>query len=135
MTFGEAIAARTIYAECRNEPLEGQFAVANVIWNRLNSGRWGKTLGQVCLAPVQFSCWLSKDPQRDLIAGLRDDDPALLRCLSVLHMARLVPDRAIRPEYQATHYHGSYMNPFPGWALQGKRLGQIGLHIFYNEVP
>lgn len=41
--------------ESGSESYEGQLAVANVILNRLQSGRWGSTVTDVIYAPYQFS--------------------------------------------------------------------------------
>ena len=51
---------KTVWAEARGEPKEGQLAVAHVIWNRAkaNKERWGgNSIAGVCRAPKQFSCW------------------------------------------------------------------------------
>lgn len=69
------------------------------------------------------------------MAALRDDDPVLSRCRSILMYAAIQPPEERRPEYDCTHYHGDYMQTFPKWALQGTKLGHIGRHIFYNKVP
>ena len=45
---------RVVYGETRGEPDEGQQAVAAVIGNRLNSRRYGRTVGEVINAPGQF---------------------------------------------------------------------------------
>ena len=37
------VIALTLYGEARGEGVEGRIAVANVIRNRLTSGRWGET--------------------------------------------------------------------------------------------
>lgn len=41
--------------ESGSESYEGQLAVANVILNRLQNGRWGSTITDVIYAPYQFS--------------------------------------------------------------------------------
>lgn len=46
----------TLWAECRDQPVEGQIAVASVIRNRVGK-RFGSSYRAVCLAPKQFSCW------------------------------------------------------------------------------
>ncbi len=54
------IVAQTLYGECRGEPLEGQYAVAHVIFNRYihaGAGSSRITLTDICKAPDQFSCW------------------------------------------------------------------------------
>jgi len=55
------IVQQTIYAEARGEPLEGQKAVAWVIYNRAKKGvsYFGKTMQDVCLKPYQFECWFA----------------------------------------------------------------------------
>ena len=52
--------AAITYCEAGVEPYEGQLAVANVVLNRLKSGRYGSTLEDVIYAPYQFTgCQLS----------------------------------------------------------------------------
>lgn len=63
--------AKTIWAEARGEPLEGQIAVANVILNRARQGGWwGDDVVKVCRKPKQFSCWNNGDPNRAKMNGL-----------------------------------------------------------------
>ena len=47
--------AAVMTLECGSESYEGQLAVANVILNRLQSGRWGSTISDVVYAPRQFT--------------------------------------------------------------------------------
>jgi hypothetical protein len=51
---------RTIIGEAAAEPFVGQQAVANVVLNRLNSGRYGDSLEDVILAPKQFEPWSTR---------------------------------------------------------------------------
>lgn len=44
-----------VYAESGGESYEGQLAVANVVLNRLQSGKWGSTVSDVIYAPGQFT--------------------------------------------------------------------------------
>jgi spore germination cell wall hydrolase CwlJ-like protein len=44
-----------VYAESGGESYEGQLAVANVVLNRLQSGKWGSTISDVVYAKNQFS--------------------------------------------------------------------------------
>lgn len=46
--------AKLLYHEARGESLECQKAVVSVIINRLNSGKWGKTIKDVIYAKNQF---------------------------------------------------------------------------------
>lgn len=76
-SFSFQIGVRTLWQEARGEPAEGQRAVAHVLVNRLRSGKWGKTLAEVCLSPLQFSGWNARDPNRMAAARVPDNDPLL----------------------------------------------------------
>ena len=47
----------TIYGEARGQNYQSKVAVAWVIRNRLNTGRWGDTYKSVVTARLQFTCW------------------------------------------------------------------------------
>ncbi len=47
--------AATVYLEARSEPARGQLAVAEVALDRLDMGRYGKTICDVVTAPRQFA--------------------------------------------------------------------------------
>lgn len=47
--------ARVVYAESQGEPMEGKIAVACVVLNRFESGRFGKTVRRVVFARHQFA--------------------------------------------------------------------------------
>ena len=47
--------ARLVYREANTESFECQMAVASVVINRWQDGRWGQTLGEVVYSPDQFS--------------------------------------------------------------------------------
>ena len=67
------IFAKTLYGEARGESLAGIEAVANVILNRHKMALhqhhtwWGKTIPEICLKPMQFSCWNPMDPNFKLL--------------------------------------------------------------------
>lgn len=44
-----------VYAEAGGEPYEGKLATANVVLNRLSSGKYGNTISDVINAPGQFA--------------------------------------------------------------------------------
>lgn len=130
--FPYQIAARTMWAECRGEPLDGQSAVAHVLINRLKSGRWGKTLATVCVAPLQFSCWNASDPQRLRMVAMDDDDAALLQMFGILRNA----ERAEKdPTGGAMFYYSDSMIVPPKWAQGMHFVTKIGHHQFYREKP
>ncbi len=47
--------AATVYLEARSQPTRGQLAVAEVALDRLEMGRYGKTVCEVVTAPYQFA--------------------------------------------------------------------------------
>ncbi len=47
--------ARTIWAEARGESTQGQLAVAEVVLNRLATGKWGSTVKAVVTSKSQFA--------------------------------------------------------------------------------
>lgn len=132
-------AARTLAQEARGEPLEGQQAVAQVLLNRIKDGRWGKTLGSVCLWRAQFSGWYSPrnangkvylDPNFAYACDLLDDDPMITHMLGVLQTVMNSPND---PTDGATHY----FNPslvHPPWAAGATPCGQFGNQVFFKGV-
>jgi len=51
----KAYIARVVYAEARGEPFEGKVAVAAVVLNRFESGKFGRTVKRVVFARNQFA--------------------------------------------------------------------------------
>ncbi|MGO4828868.1 cell wall hydrolase, partial [Cupriavidus sp. 2KB_15] len=55
--------AMTLYGEARGQNYTSKVAVAWIIRNRLEAGRWGDTYKSVVTAEYQFTCWNEKiDP-------------------------------------------------------------------------
>jgi len=49
--------ALAVYFESRGEPIEGQYAVASVVWNRRNDPRWPNHTCEVVAEKGQFESW------------------------------------------------------------------------------
>jgi spore germination cell wall hydrolase CwlJ-like protein len=128
------ICARTIYGEARGEfKANGPaalIAIANVIRNRYQrSGKYGKTIAEVCLKPRQFSCWNEGDPNRLLIQEQHlATDPHFNICLMVARkvIEGLWPDLTRGSD----HYHTTSCLPY--WARSGKVHLRLGNHVFYK---
>lgn len=122
-------AIRTILGEAANEPDEGQAAVAAVILNRLNSGKWGKSIPEVVTARHQFEPW-STQQGRSRMFGYTPDSQPYQRASAALDAALGGND----PTKGATHFFSPTAQAAlgrqpPSWA-QGE--GQpIGRHTFY----
>ena len=115
--------AIAIYYEARNQPVEGQIAVAEVILNRVDSERYPDDVCGVVWQRKQFSFTHDgrvENPRHEvwfdihLLAEniLEDPDVYLLG-------------------HGATHYHATYVDPY--WSDKLEVVGQIGDHIFYVE--
>ena len=121
------ILAKTIWAEARGEPLEGQIAVANVILNRARQGGWwGDDIAEVCCKPKQFSCWNKGDPNRARMDGLELQDRAFARAVSVASGAWAGDTTG-----GATHYHTTAIAP--SWAAGHEPSARIGNHVFVTQ--
>ena len=131
----QIILARTLYGEARGESEKGRKAVAAVVINRATIGGWfGKTVEQVCLKRLQFSCWNANDPNRAIIKGKLPGkgDQIFDQCFDIAGRAVLgqLPDETAG----ATHFHADTMRRFPPWAKKANRTAHIGHHIFYRDV-
>lgn len=138
------VLARTIYGEARGEDRLGREMVASVVMNRVrmdlgHDGRpdwWGEGVGEVCMKPFQFSCWLPDDPNRAKMLAVTEADPVFRECLEIARTAISgdLPDRA----GGATHY----LNPrltekiygMPKWAAGRAPVASHGRHDFYRVL-
>lgn len=129
MDWNLGTAARTLWQEARGEPLDGQKAVAHVLVNRLKTGRWGKSLAEVCLWYLQFSGWRDVDPNFGISCRMPDDSTALVQLAGLIEAAQAEPD----PTDGATHYYANTIKP-PAWTLGATFCGKFGNQLFYKNV-
>lgn len=127
-------AIRTVIGEAADQPDEGLAAVGHVIFNRLNSGKFGKNVQEIVLAPNQFEPWTTRAKE------LRGIDPKSPMYQKVGKMVDdIAAGSAVDPTQGATHFlqpdivkaRRTYNAPngLPDWA-QGNSL-RIGAHQFY----
>ncbi|UHC16069.1 cell wall hydrolase [Methylobacterium currus] len=120
---------RTVYGEAGAEGAEGQEAVANVIRNRVLSGRYGGSYQDVITAPRQFSVWNPGDPAGNTARNLSADSEAYRRIGEIVDKVSLA--EAADPTRGATNYY----NPRAADPAWGRTLGNvtdIGNHRFGN---
>ncbi len=116
--------AVAIYHEARDQPLDGQLAVASVILNRARvPQRWGAGPCGV-VVPVQFS-FLSAGGHFPPI----DDQEAWAVAVEMAREALLRGPSALVG--QADHYHTPAVSP--AWGDDMRRVIRIGDHIFYDD--
>ena len=113
--------ATGIYYEAKGEPLSGQLAVAEVILNRSQSGRFPDTACGVLKQPGQFS----------FVRGGKLPEPnagstAWRTAVAVAHVAK----RALwdSPADGALFFHARHLAPRWGKA----RVASLGNHVFYR---
>ena len=110
-----------VYYESKGEPLEGQLAVAEVILNRTESGRFPRSVCGVLKQRGQFSFvrggQLPQPPE-----GAR----AWKTALGVAKVAR--GDMWDSRVSKALFFHARHVSP--GW--RRARVGSVGNHIFYR---
>lgn len=118
---------KALYFEARGETVKGEFAVAEVILNRVDSPRYPGTICGVVNQGGNGGCQFSFtcDGYSDRI-----HEPAAYAQAGKI--ARLMLDGAPRSlTLGATHFHTR--NVRPGWANRFARTAAIGAHLFYRQ--
>ena len=113
--------ASAVYYESRGEPLDGQLAVAEVILNRVRSGRFRSTVCDVVKQPSQFSF-----VRRGVIPSAPRESSSWQRAAAIAHIA--MNDLADATGDDSLFFHATYVNP--RWGRP--RIARIGNHIFYR---
>lgn len=115
--------AEAVYFEARSEPVLAQFAVAQVVQNRIQDPRFPAAACEVVHAPAAFSYYWDGKPED--VHNRQAWATAVY--VSALVTWRVVPDLT----GGARHYHKAGTRP--RWA-SGESI-QIGAHVFYAGVP
>ena len=121
--------AEALYFEARGETLRGQFAVAEVILNRVSSPRYPDTVcgvvqdGQSRRGGCQFSYACDGRPEvvTEPLAWERAGKVAQL----------VLAGNTTRLTDGATHFHTVRVRP--NWSQVYPRTAQIGTHVFYRQ--
>lgn len=121
--------SQALYFEARGEKVEGVFAVAEVILNRVDDPRYPSTVCDVVnqgtgeLNRCQFSYTCDGRPETIV------DTRAYIRMGKI---AQVMIDGARRPLTKgATHYHTKSVKP--KWSSAFPRTTTIGYHHFYRQ--
>lgn len=121
--------AQALYHEARGESVKGQFAVAEVILNRVDSHLWPSTVcnvvhqgtGRRLQCQFTFTC----DGHSDRVSEHR----AWQRAGKIAQIMLKGGARVLTGG--ATHYHTRAVNP--RWARKFPRTAEIGTHLFYRH--
>lgn len=121
--------SEALYFEARGETVKGQFAVAEVIMNRVKSSRFPNSVcgvirqgtGRKYQCQFTYTC----DGRKEVIAEKRAFE-------RVSKVARVTMDGVSQSLTSgATHYHTTAVRP--SWAKVYKRTAKIGVHLFYRH--
>jgi spore germination cell wall hydrolase CwlJ-like protein len=130
-TFSEAeqrCLAAGIYFEARGETVKGQAAVAQVILNRVRNPTYPAT---VCGVVYQNENWRNRCQFSFACDGIKDRvrSPKHWDMAEEIALATTAGKIWLPEVGSSTHYHATYVRP--PWARKMRKVGQIGLHIFY----
>lgn len=122
--------SEALYFEARGETVKGLFAVAEVILNRVESGRFPDSVCGVVTQGTgrKFACQFTYtcDGLPETVHEPRSWD-------RVAKVARLMLDGAPRELTEgATHYHTTAVRP--AWARVYTKVATIGDHMFYRHT-
>jgi len=122
--------AMAIYWEARGEPVEGQFAVGQVVMNRVHDPRYPDDACSVVYdgGEVRNECQFS------FFCDGRSDQPADYVPWNVAQIiAEAVYEGRTAPVVgEATHYHA--IRVLPDWASTGDVVATVNDHVFYEGV-
>lgn len=125
----EKCLAEAVYFESRGEAVRGQMAVAQVVMNRVFSGKYPDT---VCGAVYQnkhrhlacqftFAC----DNNADIIR-----EPEMWERAKKISKAMLDGQIWLPEVGKSTHYHAYWVRP--SWVAEMKKMYKTGVHTFYR---
>lgn len=122
--------SEALYFEARGETVKGQFAVAEVIMNRVKSKRFP---GSVCGVINQgtgkkYQCQFTYtcDGHAEVIS-----EPKAFSRVSKVARA-IIDGKAPKLTEGATHYHTTAVRP--SWSRVYTRTARIGVHLFYRHT-
>jgi spore germination cell wall hydrolase CwlJ-like protein len=124
--------SEALYYEARGEGADGQKAVAEVVFHRMNHGNYGHSICAVVYEGAEHSgCQFSFTCNGDL---RRPKEAAVWRESETLAASILTGEVRLRDTTGgATNYHA--ISVLPEWADTLERTTQIGNHIFYRGIP
>ena len=121
--------AEALYFEARSETLPGQYAVAEVILNRVDSPRYPNTVCDVVNQGTgqRYACQFTYTCD-----GLQETIGEQSAWNRVGHVARIMIQGAPRDlTHGATHYHTTRVRP--RWANIYPQTARYGVHVFYRQ--
>ena len=113
--------AKAVHREAGNQSREGKLAVAQLVINRMNSGRFANSICGVVNQRGQFFQTSSYNPRRDTA-----------QWASAVSIAReALEGSAPQVVPGAVFFHATYIAP-NSWFRTRQRVATLGQHIFYR---
>ena len=136
--------AENIYYEAKGEDIQGQYAVASVTLNRVNDGRFPKSVCAVVKQSIvskktaicAFS-WYCENNRKEKEISFRNRDGTINQSVvDQFQIASIVAITVLSGSVQdntkgATHFHNPYLSD-PSWRYQMKKTMRMGNHDFYK---
>jgi spore germination cell wall hydrolase CwlJ-like protein len=121
--------AEAIYFESVTEPLKGQAAVAQVVLNRVRNPTFPNS---ICGVVYQNEDWRNRCQFSFACDRIPDriHDKAKFKTAKDIALAVTAGKIYLKEVGDSTHYHATYVRP--NWGRTMKKVGRIGLHIFYR---
>ncbi|MGF0537099.1 cell wall hydrolase [Agrobacterium sp. ES01] len=121
--------ASGVYFEARGESVKGQAAVAQVILNRVRNPSYPDT---ICGVVYQNQDWRNRCQFSFACDRIKDriNSQSHWKVARDVAMAVTAGKIWLDEVGSATHYHAVYVRP--AWARTMKKVGRIGLHVFYR---
>ena len=126
----EKCLADAVYFEARGEPLKGQEAVAQVVMNRVFSGKYPDNVCGVVYqnANRHLACQFTFACEgKDLS---RIDEPDMWEQAKRIARDTLDGKIWLADVGHATHYHAYWVHP--SWVHEMKKMFKLGVHTFYR---
>jgi spore germination cell wall hydrolase CwlJ-like protein len=126
----EKCLADAIYFEARGEPMRGQMAVAQVVMNRVFSGRYPNNVCGVVYqnANRRLACQFTFACEGKNLS--RIDEPEMWAQAKRISKDTLDGKIWLAEVGHATHYHAYWVHP--SWVHEMARLYKLGVHTFYR---
>ena len=125
----EKCLAEAIYFESRGEAVRGQMAVAQVILNRVFSGKYPNTVCGVVYQNAHRRLHCQFTFACDGIPDIVREPDMWERAKTI--SAEMLDGKLWLPEVgKATHYHAYWVHP--GWVREMTKMHRLGVHTFYR---
>lgn len=122
--------AMNIYFEARGEPISGQYAVADVTLNRVESSQYPNSICNVVFQCSSNGCQFSWASRVNDINTVRMYEQEAWEQAKEIAATILREDKNRGITAGATHFHANYVTP--AWSRSFERTFSVGAHHFYR---